>query len=157
MGQPCVANAKNYVFGSSKNTRHFLAALVRPDWGTPWGARFRITDTLRRSPGRALGPIWGPGGAGNQWQTRKVMIPGGCCGSYPSVLGSFGDPFWMISGGCCGSYPSVFGSFWDPFLDDSWRLLRFISIGSGIVLGSFLDALWRLLRFISIDSGIVLG
>ena len=54
----------------------------------------------------------------------------------------FWDHFWIL-----------FGSF----LDDSWRLLRFISIGSGIVLGSFLDALWRLLRFISIDSGIVLG
>ncbi len=74
-----VSRMRKTTFSEAAKTRDmFLAALVRPDWGTPWGARFRITDTLRRSPGRALGPIWGPGGAGNQWQTRKVMIFDDC-------------------------------------------------------------------------------
>ena len=101
-GQPAFANAKNAVFFARENARKKLRARSAAMTGAPRGARFRFPHGLLRSPGAALGPFWGPGGASFKWGMRKLII--------------FGD-FWCFAR---RSVPVVGGSFLQKLIPTRW-------------------------------------
>ena len=74
LGQLKGAVAKNDFFLRAKKCEKKLRARSAAMTGAPRGASFRSRGGILASPGRALGPFWGPGEATVSRQKRKVMI-----------------------------------------------------------------------------------
>ena len=105
-GPPWNRGSEKRCFFRARKCEKYFRRPVCCDDGAPRGARFRFPRGLLGSPGRALGPFWGPGGATVLPQKRKVMIL---------------EDFWCF---CAKIAPcrwgKLFGNANPPLLDVFW-------------------------------------